>query len=142
MLRNVPIDINIRNTKNVEGDIIKVEMPSAYDEVLGYPEFGMFGEFGDRLYPELKSGNITVGGSKNATDTVENQLKENATQTGDAEKMNGDNVEPIKKEETESKILKVTPGLALPLDNPLKSPSLAFNSTSYKPVPVLSTISM
>ena len=119
MLRNVPIDINIRNTKNVEGDIIKVEMPSAYDEVLGYPEFGMFGEFGDRLYPELKSGNITVGGSKNATDTVENQLKENATQTGDAEKMNGDNVEPIKKEETESKILKVTPGLALPLDNPL-----------------------
>ena len=25
--RNVPIDVNIRNTKNVEGDIIKVEMP-------------------------------------------------------------------------------------------------------------------
>ena len=133
MLRNVPIDINIRNTKNVEGDIIKVEMPSAYDEVLGYPEFGMFGEFGDRLYPELKSGNITVGGSKNATDTVENQLKENATQTGDAEKMNGDNVEPIKKEETESKILKVTPGLALPLDNPLNRLSLIHISEPTRP---------
>ena len=65
--RNVPIDVNIRNTKNVEGDIIKVEMPSAYDEVLGYPEFGMFGEFGDRVYPNLQSNNITVGGSKNAT---------------------------------------------------------------------------
>ena len=24
--RNVPIDVNIRNTKNVEGDIIKVEI--------------------------------------------------------------------------------------------------------------------
>ena len=72
MLRNVPIDINIRNTKNVEGDIIKVEMPSAYDEVLGYPEFGMFGEFGDRLYPELKSGNITVGGSKKSYTSLKN----------------------------------------------------------------------
>ena len=62
--RNVPIDVNIRNTKNVEGDIIKVEMPSAYDEVLGYPEFGMFGEFGDRVYPNLQSKNITVDKDK------------------------------------------------------------------------------
>jgi hypothetical protein len=117
--RNVPIDVNIRNTKNVEGDIIKVEMPSAYDEVLGYPEFGMFGEFGDRVYPNLQSNNITVGGSKNATGTVESQTKNTVTKTGDAEKMNGDNVEPIKKEEVESKVLKITPGLALPLNNPL-----------------------
>ena len=85
--RNVPIDVNIRNTKNVEGDIIKVEMPSAYDEVLGYPELGMFGEFGDRVYPNLQSNNITVGGSKNATGTVESQSKNTVTKTGDAEKL-------------------------------------------------------
>tara|TARA_B100001057_G_scaffold137189_1_gene136822 strand:- start:34466 stop:37042 length:2577 start_codon:yes stop_codon:yes gene_type:complete len=115
-----PIDTSIRSTKNVEGDLILVEMGSAYDEVLTYPEYGMFGEFSDRTYPEFKnSDNVAVGGSKLATDTVENQEKNIANKTPANEKLAGDEVAPIKKEEVQSKVLKIVPGLDLPLENPL-----------------------